>query len=64
LTDFGSIPSDAMTPWPPLLCWRPARALHESLESKITFANRGKRTKMQQWIKSVITCVQSGFSGR
>src|SRR5580692_6067979 len=57
LADF-SIPSDAMTPWPPLFCWRPARALHESLESKITLAIRGKRTKMQQWNKSVTACVK------
>src|SRR6202035_1165519 len=57
LADF-SIPSDAMTPRPPLLCWRPARALHESLESKITLAIKGKRTKMQQWNKSVTACVK------
>src|SRR6202030_2807745 len=57
LADF-SIPSDAMTPWPPLFCWRPARALHESLESKITLAIKGKRTKMQQWNKSVTACVK------
>src|SRR5579864_4873527 len=57
LADF-SIPSDAMTPWPPLFCWRPARAHHESLESKITLAIRGKRTKMQQWNKSVTACVK------
>src|SRR6202045_352709 len=58
LDDFCSIPSDAMTPRPPLLCWRPARALHESLESKITLAIKGKRTKMQQWNKSVTACVK------
>src|SRR6202035_2159202 len=57
LADF-SIPSDAMTPRPPLLCWRPARALHESLESKITLAIKGKRTKMQHWNKSVTACVK------
>jgi hypothetical protein len=61
LVAFGSNPSDAMTPWPPLLCWRPARAHHESLESKITPAIRGERTKMQHWNKSVIACAQSGF---
>src|ERR1700719_287944 len=58
LDAFCSIPSDVMTPRPPLLCWRPARALHESLESKITLAIRGKRTKMQQWNKSVTACVK------
>src|SRR6202040_2067480 len=58
LDDFCSIPSDAMTPRPPLLCWRPARALHESLDSKITLAIKGKRTKMQQWNKSVTACVK------
>src|SRR6202166_2908910 len=58
LVDFGSIPSDAMTPWPPLLCWRPKRAHHESLESKIPLAIKGKRTKMQQWNKSVTACVK------
>jgi hypothetical protein len=45
--DFGSIPSDAMTPWPLPLLAPPARALHESLESKITFAIRGESTKLQ-----------------
>src|SRR5580693_2981432 len=58
LADFCSIPSDAMTPRPPLLCWRPTRAHHESLESKITLAIKGKRTKMQQWNKSVTACVK------
>src|SRR6202166_1554189 len=58
LDDFCSIPSDVMTPRPPLLCWRPKRAHHESLESKITLAIKGKRTKMQQWNKSVTACVK------
>src|SRR5580704_18073401 len=58
LDDFCSIPSDAMTPRPPLLCWRPTRAHHESLESKITLAIEGKRTKMQKWNKSVTACVK------
>src|ERR1700681_222993 len=58
LDDFCSIPSDVMTPRPPLLCWRPTRAHHESLESKITLAIKGKRTKMQQWNKSVTACVK------
>src|ERR1700719_2611486 len=58
LDAFCSIPSDVMTPRPPLLCWRPTRAHHESLESKITLAIRGKRTKMQQWNKSVTACVK------
>src|SRR5580692_18303 len=58
LDDFCSIPSDVMTPRPPLLCWRPTRALHESLESKITLAIKGKRTKMQHWNKSVTACVK------
>src|SRR5271170_826232 len=61
LLDFDSIPSDAMTPWPPLLCWRPARAHHESVESKITPGIRGESTKMQHCDKSVIACAQSGL---
>src|ERR1700722_777005 len=58
LLDFGSIPSDAMTPRPPL-CAGAQRAHRESLESKITPAIRGESTKMQQCDKSVIACAQS-----
>src|SRR5271156_4415941 len=61
LLDFASIPSDAMTPRPPL-CARTrsgASRIYESLESKITPAIRGERVKMQQCDKSVIACAQS-----
>src|ERR1700720_2472613 len=58
LDDFCSIPSDVMTPRPPLLRCVLWRAHHESLAAKITLAIKGKRTKMQQWNKSVTACVK------
>src|ERR1700719_1271924 len=58
LEDFCSIPSAAMTPTQKILCWRPVRAHHESLESTITLAIKGKRTKMVEWNKSPTACVK------
>src|SRR3984885_13505807 len=59
LDDFCSIPSDAMTPRPPLFVLAPPRGrFNESLDSRITLAIKGKRTKMQQWNKSVTACVK------